>query len=246
VGERIAAKNLFFDKDTEFNVRMGQTGSEFVSANYPPVLRMMATVIPGLGCANAVVNDESPTLACLIDVGLILASPAFKFAKGFVALVLNAGAPAVGRSLPAFATLTNRFISRSGASYMGGLNPFGGFFFRWGGVSGASALLLKSTYKLHEAVGQTLGRPGEFAFINGLESAASSNKWRPIAVGDRLQAMINGVPDVPVRDFPAADGSVRTYLINTASGYPYGPALEGELLPATPASSTADSARVEA
>lgn len=235
LGERVAAKNLFFDKETEFKVRRGQTGSEFVTANYPPVLRMMATVIPGLSCVNAVANDESPTLACVIDVSLILASPAFKFAKGFVSLAMNAGAPAVSRSLPAFATLTNKFISRSGASYVNGLNPFAGFFYRWGSVAGVSALLLKSAYKLHEAVGQTLGRPGEFAYINGLESAASSNKWRPVAVGDRLLAKINGVSDVPVRDFPAADGSVRTYLINTLSGYPYGPVLEGDSLPVAPA-----------
>lgn len=234
LAERIAAKNLFFDKETEFKLRKGQTGSEFVTANYPPVLRMMATLIPGLSCVNAVVNDESPTLACVIDVGLILGSPAFKFAKGFVSLAMNAGAPAVSRSLPAFATLTRKFISRSGASYMSGLNPFDGFFFRWGGTSGVSVLLLKSAYKLHEAVGQTLGSPGEFAYMNGLESAANSSKWRPIAVGDRLATMINGVSDVPVRDFPTTDGAVRTYLLNTLSGYPYGPALEGDSLPAAP------------
>lgn len=242
LAEGVARKNLFFDKHAEFEAHRHQTGSEFVSATYPPVLRILAAFVPGLSCVNAVVNDEAPGITCAIDIGLILASPAFKFARGFVGLVLNAGTPAVGRSLPALATLTGNFMSRSGASYLKGLNPFDGFFFKWGGGVGVSAFLVKAAYKMHEAIGQTVGRPGEFAYMNGLESAASPDKWRPVAVGDRLAAMINGVSDVPVRDFPTADGSVRTYLINTASGYPYGPALAAGLLPATSAASADDSA----
>ncbi|WP_158099144.1 hypothetical protein [Pseudomonas caspiana] len=226
LAEGIALKHLFFDKESEREARRHQTGSEFVSANYPPVLRILGTFIPGLSCLNAVANDESPTLTCVIDVGLILLAPAFKFAKGFVVLVMKAGGPVVGSTLPALSAMTRTFVSGSGAAYLKGLNPFGGFLFRWGHGVGVSALLVRAAYKLHEAVGQTLGRPGEFAYINGLESAANPDTWRPVAVGDRLAALILGVSDVPVRDFPAADGSVRTYLINTASGHPYGPALE--------------------
>lgn len=229
LSDGVALKNLFFDKETEFKAHQGQTGSEFVTANYPPALRITALFLPGLSCVNAVVNDEAPTLACVIDVGTVMAKPVFKFAKGFVSLVFKTGAPAVGRSLPALATLTKTFLSLTVASARSGLNPFEGFFFRWGNFVGLSALMIKLTYKLHEAVGQTLGRPGEFAYINGLESAASPGSWRPIAVGDRL-AMIDGVSDVPVREFPTANGSVRTYLINTASSQPYGPMLEGGLL----------------
>lgn len=246
LADGIARTNLFFDNSTELEAHRHQTGSEFVSATYPPVLRILAAFVPGLSCVNAVVNDEAPGIACVIDVGLILASPALKFAKGFVGLVLNAGTPAVGRSLPALATLTGNFMSRSGASYLKGLNPFDGFFFRWGAGPGVSALLIKVTYKLHEAVGQTLGRPGEFAYINGLESAANPHKWRPVAIGDRLATMIYGVSDVPVRDFPAADGSVKTYLINTASGHPYGPPLKEQLLAVMPEVRSGAPAAVEA
>lgn len=230
LSDGVALKNLFFDKETEFKAHQGQTGAEFVTANYPPALRLTALFLPGLSCVNAVANDESPTLACVIDVGSVMAKPAFKFAKGFVSLVSKTGAPAIGRGLPALATLTRTFLSRSVVSARSGLNPFEGFFFRWGDFVGLSALLIRLTYKLHEAVGQTLGRPGEFAYINGLESAASPGNWRPIAIGDRL-AMISGVSDVLVREFPAVNGSVRSYLVNTASGQPYGPVLEGGLLP---------------
>ncbi|WP_141230110.1 hypothetical protein [Pseudomonas sp. Irchel 3A5] len=242
LGHIVAKEHLFFNQENWLKENRSQTGSEFVSANYPPVLRMLATFIPGLSCFNAVQNDEAPAISCAIDVGLILASPAFKFAKGFVSLALNAGAPVIARRLPALAKLTGNFVSDASASYLRGLNPFDGLFYRVGPFSGMAALLLKSTYKLHEAVGQTLGKPGEFAYINGLESAASPDKWRPIAIGDRLATMINGVADVPVRDFPTVDGSVRTYLVNTASGYSYGPALAAELLRAAPAEGADDSA----
>ncbi|MCI8208649.1 hypothetical protein AUC61_03800 [Pseudomonas sp. S25] len=236
-GDSVAATHLFFNKASWLKENRRQTGSEYVTANYPPALRMLAVFIPGLSCFNAVQNNETPVIACAIDVGLILASPAFKFAKGFVSLVLNAGAPVIAFRLPAVAKATGNFLSGAGTSYLRGLNPFDGFLYRVGPFIAMAALLLKSTYKLHEAVGQTLGRPGEFAYINGLESAASPDKWRPVAFGDRLVMMSNGVRDVPVREVPAISGSVRTYLINTVSGQPYGPALEGGLLAAAPAAS---------
>lgn len=228
----IARKNLYFDEETQRQLHRHQTGSEFVSDNYPPVLRMLAIFVPGLTCFNAIQNDEAPVLACAIDIGLILAAPAFRFFKGAMTLISKAGTPVVGSRLPALAALTNKFFASSAASYRSGLNPFEGFFFRGGRTAGMSALLIRAAYKAHEAAGQQLGMPGEFAYFNGLESAAAPNKWRPIAIGDRL-ATINDVPYVPVREFPADEGGVRSYLINTASGNPYGPVLErGQLMTA--------------
>lgn len=224
----IANRNLFFDTEIEFRTHKHQTGSEYVTATYPPVLRIMEVMIPGLACFNAIRTNESPVITCAIDIGLILAKPFFGYAQGFVTLVVKSGALAVGRTLPAVAKLTRKFIVSGATSFRSGLNPAEGFLFRWGVVPGSSAYLVRLAYKLNEAVGRTLGKPGEFAYINDLESASVPHKWRPVSLGDRL-AMINGVPDVPVRSFPTTDNSVRSYLINSASGNPYGPPLEAEL-----------------
>jgi hypothetical protein len=242
IGETVASNNLFFDKINEFKAHQHQTGSELVSNTYPPVLRILEVLIPGLACFNAIKTGVRPVLSCAIDLGTVLAAPVFGFARGCLKIILRAGAPAVGRTLPSLARLTRTLFSSTANSYQSALIPFEGFLFRWNTNIGAAALLLKLAYSLNEAVGKTLGKPGESVYINGLESVAVPHKWRPIAVGDRL-AMIFDVPNVPVRHCPAADNRVRTYLINTLSGIPYGPALDAEAFDgqATTASARTDS-----
>ncbi|OCR25546.1 hypothetical protein AFK24_08465 [Pseudomonas syringae] len=225
IGVLIARRNLFFNERALFDQNKHQTGSEFVSNTYPPILRLLEVIVPGLGCFNALQTDERPVLACTIDIGLVLAKPVFSFFRGFVKLILKASVPSVTRSLPALGTLTKKLLVSSANSYRSGLNPFEGLLFRAGPVVGGVGFMIKLAYKLNESVGNTLGKPGEFAYINGLESAANPHKWRPIALGDRL-AMIHDVHCVAVRDIPGANNRVRSYLINTASGNPYGPALE--------------------
>ncbi|WP_426116673.1 hypothetical protein [Pseudomonas sp. DSP3-2-2] len=225
IGALIARRNLFFDERALFDQHKHQTGSEFVGNTYPPVLRLLEVIVPGLSCINALQTDERPVLACTIDIGLVLAKPVFSFFRGFVKLMAKAGLPSVSLSLPVLGTLTKKLLVSSANSYRSGFNPFEGLLFRAGSVVGGVGFMIKLAYKLNESVGNTLGKPGEFAYVNGLESAANPHKWRPIALGDRL-TMIHDVHHVAVRDVPGADNRVRSYLINTASGNPYGPVLE--------------------
>jgi hypothetical protein len=121
----VARQHMFYDYERALVSHRGITGVEFVSRNYPPVLRISELLIPGLACYNAIRTNESPVLTCVLDVGLLTALPMLRLAGGGFRLTVMAGRVGMARALPAFGGAASVFIRGTGRSYLQTLNPLG-------------------------------------------------------------------------------------------------------------------------
>jgi hypothetical protein len=125
IAQAVVQWNMFVDRDRVYVARRGLAGVELVSGNYPPVLRLAEVLIPGLGCLNAVRTGNSPLLTCALDVGAIMATPAFGLVKGVLQISIRSGRLGLLKTLPAFADAASGFIRGTGMAYRSALNPVG-------------------------------------------------------------------------------------------------------------------------
>ena len=125
IAETVVQRNMFCDRQRTYQAQRGVTGVEFVSGNYPPVLRLAEVLIPGLGCYNALRTSELPALNCLLDVGAIMALPLFALGKGVLQVTLRSGQVGLLKTLPAFGGAARQFLKTSGVAYRSALNPVG-------------------------------------------------------------------------------------------------------------------------
>lgn len=123
VVQAVVHSNMFYDRERTYAGQRGLTAVEFVGKNYPPVLRLVEVLIPGLGCFNAVRTGQSPVIACALDVGAVMAAPLFGLMKGVLQVAVRSGQVGLLKTLPAFGAAAGDFIRQSGIAYRSALNP---------------------------------------------------------------------------------------------------------------------------
>lgn len=112
IARLISQQNMFCDYPRAYSFYRGKTASEFVSENYPPVLRVLEILIPGLSCFNAVQNDKLPGITCALDVGgAILGLPLFRLARGALSVIAQTGRILSVKTFPRFARWAGKTAS---------------------------------------------------------------------------------------------------------------------------------------
>lgn len=194
IAEAVVQRNMFYDRQRTYQAQRGVTGVEFVSANYPPVLRLAEVLIPGLGCYNALQTGELPALNCVLDVGAIMAVPLFALGKGMLQVTVRSGQVGLIKTLPAFGSAARHFIKTSGVAYRNALNPIG----------------------LGVSLGSALYDAGRFSRAALKRMSARMNGWGRLkgSMVFRVPQRVNGRIGYPL----SGRGAVRTSMNADESG----------------------------
>ena len=136
IAQTAAHHNLFFHRNSLYAQQRGEGWVEEVERTYPPVLRTLEMLIPGLSCFNAVQTDESPALTCALEALTIAALPLMQMVTGVLKLGLNAGRLVLSHTLPAYVQAL-KIVSKPSAGTLSSLAsrlvslPQGSTLFRW-------------------------------------------------------------------------------------------------------------------
>jgi hypothetical protein len=217
----ISNNHLFFDRKLKYEQHRHQTSSEMAGDHRPFVLSVAEMLIPGLSCLTAGTKGGSAA-HCVMDLGMILLLPAFKFVGGSLSLAGKTGQLGI-RTLPAFGKLATTALKSASARYWMALNP------------AMTAAALNGVYKgifsnalskrLNTFIKTQTGRADSYRLASGIPTRINTGTWRPMNPDDALRK-VRHVPDVPVRRTRRTAINPESYhLLKPASGRPYGPQL---------------------
>lgn len=228
----VATDHLFFYSQDRREHHRQRTPSEIVAGTYPPILRSLELIIPGLACVNAIAADDRPELICSLEAAPLLGS-IFKFLRGTVRLALRAGQLALSGGLPKLATLTPSVLLLTAFRYKQSLATVG--------LSTSASALISHTLRsgtlnvesLHtlatrmkQYVNQEAGRTGSYSLLASIPSVRTPDKWRALNVFEAL-GQVNGIKQVPVRRTPDSLSGTGSsyYLTKPGIGLRFGPRL---------------------
>lgn len=217
---------FFHPQDSRLHYRR-QTPSEGVANTYPPILRTLELVVPGLACANALATNEAAVASCALE-GAFLIGPAFKFLKGTARIMTKAGQLAMLGALPRFRELTATALLPVGARYMPAIIA--------PRLTASASDLISRTLRaravnvqaihtlgtrMHRHISTAASTAGSYSLVASVPSIRTPGTWRPFGAFDAL-GRVDGIKQVPVRSIP---GSGSHYLITPDTGLPFGPRL---------------------
>lgn len=224
ISSAVAAEHLFFYPHDVYEYHRNQTGSEYVSNNYPPFLRSLAVIVPGLGCVNGIVTNESPVIACSLDA-LTLGIPAFKLLGGTMRLALNAGKVGIAQTLQRFAWSSTSVMLQSTHAHRA-MRTAGVLAPRvLGSLLHAKVFDLKAFHALANRLrSNTVPTNRATRHVCGIPTITQPTEWRGATRFDGL-AKVSGIENAPVRSISNAvsGGADAHYLLD--SGAAYGPRL---------------------
>lgn len=220
----VATHHLFFYPHDTYHYHRDQTGSEYVSNNYPPILRSLAVIVPGLGCVNGIATNDSPVFACSLDA-VTLGVPALKLLGGTMRLALNAGKAGITQTLPRFAWLWTSIIMQSAHAHRamraaGTLTPR-----VLGSLLRAKVLDIKAFHALANRLrSYTVPANSATRHVSGIPTITHPTEWRGPAGFDSL-ATVSEIDNVPVRRLSNALAGRKDAHYLLGSGAAYGPRL---------------------